>query len=236
VSDAGATLEEVVAALRACRVCRDRPRYGGPLPHEPRPVIQISRTARLCIASQAPGTRVHASGRPFTDPSGVRLRHWLGMDEGEFYDERAVAIIPMGSCFPGLDAKGGDLPPRRECAEIWRASLFHRLPALELVLAVGQYAQAWHLGAGAKAGLTQTVQRWRTILSGPARPRILPMPHPSWRNSGWLKRHPWFEAELVPVLRAEVRRLMTEASRTESRRVEGAEKTPMTSTTTSIVP
>lgn len=201
-------LAQVLAELRQCRVCRDAPRYGPPLPHEPRPVIQASATARLCIASQAPGTRVHASGRPFTDPSGVRLRHWLGLDDATFYDASRVAIVPMGHCFPGLDAQGGDLPPRRECAPLWRGRVFAAMPQVELVLVIGRYAQSWHLGPKAGANLSATVADWRTILAAPRRPRLLPLPHPSWRNNAWLKRNPWFEAELLPVLRAEVARLV----------------------------
>ena len=201
-------LAPLLDALRGCRLCRDAPLHRPALPHEPRPVIQASADARLCIAGQAPGTRVHASGRPFTDPSGVRLRGWLGLEERDFYDASRVAIIPMGHCFPGLDAKGGDLPPRRECAPHWRARLFDALPQIELVLAIGRYAQLWHLGSAARPSLTDTVADWRAILAAPRHPRILPLPHPSWRNSGWLKRHPWFEAELLPALRAEVARLM----------------------------
>jgi uracil-DNA glycosylase len=201
-------LEDLIGRLRACRLCRDAPRHGPALPHEPRPILQGSATARLCIASQAPGTRAHASGKPFYDPSGVRLRAWLGLDEAAFYDAGRVAIVPMGSCFPGQDAKGGDLPPRRECAEVWRPALFASMPRLELILVIGQYAQTWHLGDEFQGGLTGTVQRWRAILDGPRRPRVLPMPHPSWRNNGWLRKNPWFEAELLPVLRREVRSLL----------------------------
>jgi len=204
----GETLETVLAELRACRICRDAPLYLPPLPHQPRPVIQAAATARLCIAGQAPGTRVHASGRPFTDPSGVRLRGWLGIDETAFYDESKVAIVPVGHCFPGLDAKGGDKPPRRECAPTWRARVFDALPQIELVLAIGRYAQNWHLGAENAASLSGTMANWHEILARPVRPRVLPMPHPSWRNNAWLRRNPWFEAELVPVLRAEVARLL----------------------------
>ena len=131
--------------IRACRVCRDAPRYGAPLSHEPRPVFQVSPSARICIAGQAPGVRVHASGRPYTDPSGVRLRSWLGIGEDVFYDPEIVAVVAMGFCFPGLDANGGDLPPRRECAELWRKRMFAALPNLELILLVGQYAQKWYL-------------------------------------------------------------------------------------------
>jgi uracil-DNA glycosylase len=201
-------LDRLVSDLRACRLCREAPRFGPPLPHEPRPILQVSPTARLCIASQAPGTRAHASGLPFYDPSGVRLRAWLGLDEATFYDARRVAIVPMGSCFPGQDAKGGDLPPRRECAERWRVPLFAALPHLELILVIGQYAQAWHLGEEFRDGLTGTVRRFREILDEERRPRVLPLPHPSWRNNGWLKRNPWFEAEVLPVLRQEVARIV----------------------------
>ena len=141
-----ALFDDTAARLRACRLCRDSPLYGPPLPQEPRPIVQGSAGARLCIASQAPGTRAHSTGMPFMDPSGVRLRAWLGLDAGRFYDPAKVAIVPMGACFPGLDAKGGDRPPRRECAERWRAELFAGLPNLDLILVIGQYAQAWHLG------------------------------------------------------------------------------------------
>ena len=201
-------LDAVLRDLRACRICRDAPLYLPGLAHEPRPVIQASPSARLCIAGQAPGTRVHASGKPFTDPSGVRLRGWLGLDEAAFYDAAKVAIIPMGHCFPGLDRHGGDRPPRRECAPTWRARVFATLPQVELVLAIGLYAQAWHLGRSKAASLSATVANWREILQEPRDPRVLPLPHPSWRNNAWLKRNPWFEAELVPVLRAEVEKLV----------------------------
>jgi len=203
-----AALDTVLAQLRACRICRDAPAHLPRLPHEPRPVVQASRGARLLIASQAPGTRAHASGQPFTDRSGDRLRDWLGLDHARFYDASRIAIVPMGHCFPGLDAKGGDLPPRRECARAWRAPVLAALPAIELVLVIGRYAQAFHLGPRAAADLTATVADWRTIVAGQRRPRILPLPHPSWRNNGWLRKNPWFEAELVPVLRAEVARLV----------------------------
>lgn len=204
----GETLEELLQELRACRICRDTPRYLPPLPQQPRPVIQASVTPRLCIAGQAPGTRVHASGRPFTDPSGVRLRRWLGIDETVFYDPARVAVVPMGFCFPGQDAKGGDLPPRRECAPTWHERVFAAMPRIELVLAIGRYAQDWHLGDRKGRGLTATVSEWRELLARPTYPRVLPLPHPSWRNNAWLRQNPWFEAELVPVLRQEVARLV----------------------------
>lgn len=202
-----ASLAALADEIRACRVCRDAPRYGKPLPHEPRPVFQVSTSARLCIAGQAPGIRVHLSGRPYTDPSGVRLRDWLGIGEEIFYDPEKVAIAPMGFCFPGHDPNGGDLPPRRECAEIWRKRLFALLPNLELVLLVGQYAQKWHLGPKAVArGLRETVGGWRDLYRPGDHPRLIPLPHPSWRNNAWLNRNPWFETELLPVLRKEVAR------------------------------
>jgi uracil-DNA glycosylase len=203
----GGQLAALVDRIRGCRICRDEPR-GAPLPHEPRPVLRVSSNARLCLCSQAPGTRVHASGTPFTDPSGERLRAWMGVTPEEFYDANRLAIVPMGFCFPGLEASGGDLPPRRECAPAWREPLFKALPQFELVLLVGQYAQRWHLGKRAEKSLTATVANWRAYVADGNTTKFLPMPHPSWRNNHWLKRHPWYEAELLPFLRAEVRRLM----------------------------
>jgi uracil-DNA glycosylase len=172
------------------------------LPHEPRPVVHAGATARLCVVGQAPGTRVHASGIPFSDPSGDRLRAWMGIGPDVFYDEARIAIVPMSFCFPGLDAHGSDKPPRRECAPAWHDKLFALLPNLELTLLVGSYAQVRYLGRTRGRTMTETVQGWRGHL-----PRFLPMPHPSWRNTAWLKRNPWFEAELLPVLRREVQRL-----------------------------
>jgi len=204
------TLEDLEVRIAACRICRDVP-HGSPLPHEPRPVIQVSRTARICICGQAPGTRVHKSGRPFTDPSGDRLRQWMDVGEDVFYDPSKLAIVPMGFCFPGLDAKGGDLPPRRECRETWHDQLFAALPQVELILLIGQYAQAYHLGKARKKSLTETVADWRTYWNVPHKPgvpAILPLPHPSWRNTGWLKKNPWFETDLLPVMRTEIARLM----------------------------
>ncbi len=200
-------LERMLAAIRCCRKCVEDPQ-GKPLSHEPRPVLRASTTARLAVCSQAPGTLVHASGTPFTDRSGDRLRDWLGVTPQEFYDESRVAIVPMGFCFPGQDEKGGDLPPRRECAPLWREDLFALLPQVELVLAVGSYAQAWHLKAGIGGTLGDTMRDWRRHLRIKQRPRVLPLPHPSWRNNAWLKDNPWFEADLLPVLRREVRKLL----------------------------
>jgi len=202
-SSAEDTLDQIVRQIRACRLCRDRPRKT-PLPHEPRPVLRVSETARICICGQAPGTRVHASGQPFTDPSGDRLRDWMGVTEDEFYDVSRIAIVPMGFCFPGLNEKGGDLPPRAECAPAWRKRLFDALPAFDLVLLVGQYAQRWHLGGSLKRTLTDTVASWREYAAAPG-PALVPLPHPSWRNNAWLKRNPWFEADVLPYLRREIR-------------------------------
>ncbi len=196
-------LERLLQAIGKCRICVATPR-GRPLPHPPRPVVVASRKARILIAGQAPGVRVHASGRPFSDPSGNRLRQWLGVDSATFYNPDLFAIVPMGFCFPGQDAKGGDLPPRRECAPAWRAQLLRLMPQIRLVLAIGQHAQAWHLGR--RASLNDIVSDWRHILAETAESgtAIFPLPHPSWRNSGWLRRNPWFEAELIPALRREI--------------------------------
>lgn len=197
-------LENFAARVRACRICVENP-VGQPLPHEPRPVLRPSSSARILIASQAPGTKVHMSGTPFTDASGDRLRDWLGVSSEEFYDTTKFAIVPMGFCFPGQDAKGGDLPPRRECAAAWRAPLMALMPHIDLVLTIGLYAQSWHMGAARRPSLTETVMDWRTIWDAPTIPKVLPLPHPSWRNTGWLKRNPWFEMDLLPFLRSEIR-------------------------------
>ncbi len=196
------SLTGLIKDIRNCTICVDDPK-GAPLPHDPRPVLQASKSARLAIFGQAPGKRVHESGKPFTDPSGDRLREWLGVSDDEFYDPKRIAIIPMGFCFPGYNDKGADLPPRKECAAHWRARLMDALPNIETALLVGGYAQKWHLGKGAKSSLTDTVADWKEFA-----PRYFPTPHPSWRNNAWLKKHPWFEADLLPVLRRRVRRLI----------------------------
>lgn len=197
-------LENFAATVRACRICVENP-IGRPLPHEPRPVLRPSSSARILIASQAPGTKVHVTGMPFTDASGDRLRNWLGVSSEEFYDTTKFAIVPMGFCFPGQDAKGSDLPPRRECAPAWRAPLMALMPQVDVVLTIGLYAQSWHMGAARRPSLTETVMDWRTIWDAPSNPKVLPLPHPSWRNTGWLKRNPWFEMDLLPFLRSEIR-------------------------------
>lgn len=185
-------LAALLAKARACTLC------AAALPLGPRPVIRGSTTARLMIISQAPGTRVHETGLSFNDPSGDRLREWLGVDRDTFYDERRVAIMPMGFCYPGRDPKGGDRPPRPECAPLWHPALRPAFQGVELTLLVGIYAQRYYLG-DRRRSLTETVAAWREHL-----PAVLPLPHPSWRNTGWLKRNPWFERELLPVLRQRV--------------------------------
>jgi uracil-DNA glycosylase len=187
-------------------VCRDHPARK-PLPHEPRPVLQLGPgAARVLIAGQAPGTRVHESGRPFTDPSGDRLREWLGITPEAFYDPACVAIVPMGFCFPGQDAKGGDLPPRPECARTWHPRLFEALPRPRLLVLLGLHAVRWHLRRLgrpdiAAAGLDAAVTQWRALLN---ELQAVALPHPSWRTRIWTARRPWFEAELLPALRERV--------------------------------
>ncbi len=197
-------LDALLARIRACRICRDAP-LAHPLPHEPRPVVAASTTARILIASQAPGTKVHASGLPFDDASGDRLREWLAVSRQEFYDPALIAIAPMGFCFPGQDAHGSDLPPRRECAPAWRAPLLDLMPQVDLVLAVGGYAQKWHLGNLRKDSLSETVRAWDAISRATENPKVIPLPHPSWRNTAWIRKNPWFETELLTFLRQAVR-------------------------------
>ena len=195
-------LKTLLKDVRACRICLEAP-LKSPLPHEPRPVLQLSETAKIAIFGQAPGNLVHKSGKPFTDPSGDRLRDWMGLSEEIFYDARKIAIVPMGFCFPGYDKKGGDLPPRPECAAHWRAQLLAAAPNIKTAILVGGYAQKWHLKDKAKKSLTETVQGWRDFT-----PKFFPTPHPSWRNNVWLKKNPWFEEELLPVLKRRIRYLL----------------------------
>ncbi|TGD63055.1 uracil-DNA glycosylase family protein [Tabrizicola sp. WMC-M-20] len=186
--------------IAGCRICAAR-FAATATAHQPRPVVWFRASARLLIVGQAPGARVHASGRPFTDPSGDRLRDWTGLSAEEYYDLTRVAIVPMAFCFPGYDARGSDLPPPAICAATWRARVMASLPVVRLTLLVGGAAMRWHLGA---RGVTETVADWRTHA-----PRgIFPLPHPSWRNTGWLQRNPWFDAELVPALRRAVAQVM----------------------------
>lgn len=191
------TLAQAVAEARACRICADH------LPLGPRPVFRVSATARLLIVGQAPGTRVHETGIPWNDRSGDRLRDWLLLGRDAFYDETHIAIVPAGFCYPGRDARGGDLPPRPECAPAWHARLMAHMADIRLTLLVGQYAQALYLGARRRPTLSGTVAAWRDYL-----PAYLPLPHPSWRNTAWLKRNPWFEEKLLPDLRARIGALL----------------------------
>jgi uracil-DNA glycosylase len=190
-------LDKLLSDIRACRAC------AGELPHEPRPVVWVKAGTRLLVCGQAPGRRVHESGIPFTDPSGDRLRGWLGVDSATFYGNEAIGVAGMAFCYPGTNPNGGDYPPPKRCAELWRRSLLDALPKVELTLLVGSYAQNWALGLRAKASMTETVQAWRDYL-----PDLLPMPHPSWRNTGWLRRNPWFEQEVTPYLRERVAGLL----------------------------
>ncbi|MDR3537316.1 MAG: uracil-DNA glycosylase family protein [Acetobacteraceae bacterium] len=191
-----AALEAVAAEARACTVC------AAALPLGPRPVFRVSATARLLIVGQAPGTRVHESGVPFDDASGDRLRSWLGMDRPAFYDVRRIAIVPMGLCYPGRLPRGGDAPPRRECAPLWQERLVALMPDIRLTLLVGSYAQAHNLGPGA---MTERVRAFRSYL-----PERFPLPHPSWRTVGWERRNPWFAAEALPALREVVATALAE--------------------------
>ncbi|MGK9169413.1 uracil-DNA glycosylase family protein [Inquilinus limosus] len=187
------SLAEALTAARACRICAGR------LPHAPRPVLRAATTARLLVVGQAPGARVHASGLSWTDASGDRLRQWLGLDRDAFYDESRVALMSMGLCFPGTNPKGGDYPPPRICAETWHPRLRPLMPEVRLTLLIGGLAQAFYLGPHRRRSVAETVAAWREYL-----PEFLPLPHPSWRNTAWLKRNPWFEAELLPALRVRI--------------------------------
>ncbi len=190
-------LDILLDEIRACRAC------AADLAHTPRPVVRVTAETRLLICGQAPGRRVHESGLPFDDPSGDRLRDWLGVDRATFYGHPAFGVAAMGFCFPGTNPKGGDYPPPPRCAPLWRPRLLPLLPHIELTLLVGGYAQRWALGADAGASVAETVAAWRRHL-----PNYLALPHPSWRNTGWLKRNPWFEAEVTPYLRHRVRAML----------------------------
>lgn len=186
------SLDTLLKEVRACRVCASH------LPLGPRPVVRASAEARILIVGQAPGTRVHTSGIPWHDPSGKRLRQWLGVDDAAFYDEARFAIVPIGFCYPGRGASG-DKPPRPECAPLWLDKLLAEMPKIELTLLVGQYAQRHFLGAKRKPSLGETVAAWRDYA-----PAFIALPHPSPRNVAWFQRHPWFDGEILPMLRARV--------------------------------
>ena len=186
--------------LRACTICADR-FSATETRHTPRPVVWFRSGARILIASQAPGARAHTSSRPFTDPSGDRLRAWMDVTETTFYDQEKIAIVPMAFCFPGYDAKGSDRPPPKICASTWRAPVLEHVGDVPLVLLIGGYAQSWHLGT--KTKVTETVAAWRDHA-----PHAFPLPHPSWRNTGWIRNNPWFEADVLPALRARVKEVL----------------------------
>lgn len=193
-------LGALLAEISACRAC------AAEFTHTPRPVVMVTPETKILICGQAPGRRVHESGIPFTDPSGDRLRSWLGVDAAAFYGRPEFGVAAMAFCFPGTNPKGGDYPPPPRCAALWRTRLMDALPKVELRLLVGSYAQAWALGPAAKADMTATVRAWRDYL-----PDVLPLPHPSWRNTAWLNRNPWFDAEVTPYLRERVRDILDAA-------------------------
>ncbi len=186
--------------IAACRLCAER-FAATATGHAPRPVPWFAPAARVLIAGQAPGAQVHAKGRPFADASGERLRAWLGLDEVAFYDRGRIAIVPMAFCFPGYDARGADLPPPPMCARTWHRRVMAALPRVVLTIAIGAHAQRWHLGA--RGRVRDTVADWRAHA-----PRAFPLPHPSWRNTAWLRRNPWVEAELLPALRARLQEVL----------------------------
>ena len=194
-----ASLQERIGS---CRLCADR-FAGTTTRHQPRPVFWCNPSAVLLVAGQAPGNRVHESGIPFLDASGDRLRDWMGITKEEFYDRSRVAILPMAFCFPGYDGKGADLPPPVICAHTWRKDILGHLAGIRTTLLIGLHAQKWHLEGSFAANVTGTVRAWKEFA-----PACYPLPHPSWRNNGWLKRNPWFEEQVLPDLRSTVRELL----------------------------
>jgi uracil-DNA glycosylase len=184
------SLERLLGDVRACKFCE------AVLPFGPRPVVQLASSAKVLIIGQAPGRKVHESGIPWNDASGERLRDWLGLDRPTFYDETRVAILPIGFCYPGADATGGDRPPRPECAPRWHTRLLELLPDVQLTLLVGQYAQRYYLRPRTETSMTETVRNFSDY-----GPQFFPLPHPSWRSAIWMRKHGWFEEKVVPQLR-----------------------------------
>ncbi len=220
------TLTTLLTSLRTCRNCADDFARTASR-HTPNPIIRASSSAKICIAGQAPGIRAHDASTPFLDPSGIRLRAWMGVSDEVFYDQARIAIVPMGFCFPGHDAKRADLPPPKICAKLWRAQVFAAMPQISLLLVIGKPAQDWHMGRG--PNITDRVRDWtdsRAISrkadrlfdseiapkqdsnAVPEGPEKIPLPHPSWRNNAWLKKNPWFEAETLPKLRERIRHFL----------------------------
>lgn len=190
------SLESLLSEVRDCRECEAH------LPLGPRPVLAAHAGSRILIVGQAPGVRVHNSGVPWNDPSGERLRDWMGVSREQFYDETKIAIVPMGFCYPGT-GKSGDLPPRPECAPLWHERILNELPNIRFTLLIGRYAQSWYLGKQGQSTLTRTVAAWKDYT-----PKFLPMPHPSPRNNRWLKTNPWFEKDVIPYLKRRVRQML----------------------------
>ena len=191
-------MRDIAEDIRACRLCTDR-FAATATAHRPRPVPWFDADARILIAGQAPGARVHQSGRPFSDPSGDRLRDWLGLSAAQFYDRSKVAVLPIAFCFPGYDSRGADLPPPHICAKTWHRDALSQMPGVKLRILIGSYALRWHLSE--KRRMTDVVRDWRNLP-----PDVFALPHPSWRNTAWLNKNPWFEAEVLPRLRAAVQR------------------------------
>lgn len=195
----GLTIEREIAACRLCAGRFGQTKTG----HSPRPVVWFKGQPKILIAGQAPGARVHQSGIPFDDPSGDRLRSWLGVSRNVFYDRTRIAIVPMAFCFPGYSANGSDLPPPKICASTWRSDVLQNLGAVPLTLLIGGYAQNWHLGG--KASVSDRVAGWRDHA-----PRVFPLPHPSWRNTAWLRKNDWFEAQVLPALKTRVQEVLND--------------------------
>jgi uracil-DNA glycosylase len=191
------SLSHLLREINACRVCEAN------LPHGPRPVLRVSTGASLLIISQAPGSKVHQTGIPWNDASGDRLREWMNMDRCTFYDETRVAFVPIGFCYPGADPKGGDKPPRPECAALWHGRILEHLPNIQLTLLVGQYSQKHYLRSRRKKSMTETVKAFPEY-----GPTFFPLPHPSWRSGVWMRKQPWFEQVVIPKLRSTVRRVI----------------------------
>jgi uracil-DNA glycosylase len=195
------SLTRLLGEIGACRICEAH------LPFGDRPIVRLTRTARLLVISQAPGSKVHQTGIPWNDSSGDRLRDWLNLDQRSFYEADSVALMPMGFCYPGASGHSGDKPPRSECAPSWHERVLRQLPALQLTLLVGQYAQRYYLRSDCRGSMTETVKAFSQF-----GPNLFPLPHPSWRSTIWMRRHPWFEEAVIPTLRKKVRKAISDRS------------------------